>query len=337
MKISVLGSCISRVSLLYGEQDGHGIYRGEEFGLELEYFLDKHNLALAMLPAPFTQEQVDTITAEELGDKSRLRSLKQQLRKETVPLLMNAESEYLVMDLYDFHNVILSYKETAFCTQAAEFFNTTLGNRLKGEFSAWNLFSLPEWVLYGMVDRFFDTIMQKYDSEHIILNRFWTNALVLAKNGQIVPVPDECKQEFQCHEKYNASCYKLEQHIIDKYHPYVIDLSKYFLGDENIWTNLNASHFERQFYRETYDQIIRIVTGKTKEKYFDRVRFFDTSRDGYAEDRKREFFVEWGIEMFQQLAEAENDLWLNLLDKLHTYAPEDPRVKQYMELVFSES
>lgn len=336
MKISVLGSCISRVSLLYGEQSAHGIYKGDELGLELEYFLDKHNIALAMLRPPFTCEEVETITSEQLTDKSRVTSLKQQLMKETIPLLLNGNSEYLIMDFYDFHNYVLSYKDTVFCTQANEFCGTYLCKKYQNELTAFNLFSLPKEELYRLVDAFFDTIMQKFDSDHIILNRFWTNALMLYTDGKIGLIPDKCKKPFQCHEQYNVDCYYLEQHVIQKYNPYVIDLSKYFIGDANIWNNWNASHFERQFYRETYDQIVRIVTGQSKEKYFDKVKFFDQTRDGYEEDKKRAFDVEWGNELFQCFVEEENELWLNLLDKLYCYAPEDTRVKQYMELIFGK-
>lgn len=334
MKISVLGSCISRVSLLYGIQDLYGIYQGEKLGLELEYFLDKHNPALAMLPAPFSREEVDTITEEQLTDKTRVKSLRQQLMKETVPLLLDGESEYLIVDFYDFHNYVFSYKDTAFGTQANEFCGTALGKKYKEELQAWNLFQLPTWVLYGMVDRFFDTIMQKFDADHIILNRFWTNAMMLYKDGTVGLIPEECKQPFQCHEKYNVNCFNLEQHIIDKYHPYVIDLSRYFIGDANIWDNWNASHFEREFYRETYDQIIRIITKQADEKYFDKVRFFDSARPGYQEDKERKFDVEWGIQLFEQFVENNNDLWKNMLDKLLVYAPEDSRVKQYCEIIF---
>lgn len=42
-----------------------------------------------------------------------------------------------------------------------------------------------------------------------------------------------------------------------------IDLSKYFMGDQNDWDNLNGAHFEREFYRETFDQIKRIIFGET--------------------------------------------------------------------------
>lgn len=35
------------------------------------------------------------------------------------------------------------------------------------------------------------------------------------------------------------------------------------MGDQNDWDNLNGAHFEREFYRETFDQIKRIIFGET--------------------------------------------------------------------------
>ena len=66
--------------------------------------------------------------------------------------------------------------------------------------------------------------------------------------------------------------------MVKKYQPYVINISGYFMGDANIWDNLNASHFEGEFYRETYDQIVRIIRGETEERYFDTVNFFNPQR-----------------------------------------------------------
>lgn len=119
MKINVLGSCVSRVSLLDGDTNGHGI---ADEGIELGYFLDKQNIVCSMMPEPFAAEQADMIRAEELYDGSRINSLKQCLSKTTMNLLMNSEAEYIVMDLYDFQNDIAIYRDTAFATCAHEFF-----------------------------------------------------------------------------------------------------------------------------------------------------------------------------------------------------------------------
>lgn len=107
IKINVLGSCISRVSLLDGVQSEHGI---ADDRLELGYFLDKQNIVAAMMPPAFTKEEVQAITVDELYDKSRLQSLKQTLNKETLNLLLESDADYLVMDFYDMGIMFLSYK-----------------------------------------------------------------------------------------------------------------------------------------------------------------------------------------------------------------------------------
>ena len=46
VKINVLGSCVSRISLLNGELNGHGIY-GEN--MQLGYFFDKQFLYRSLI------------------------------------------------------------------------------------------------------------------------------------------------------------------------------------------------------------------------------------------------------------------------------------------------
>jgi hypothetical protein len=65
MKVNVLGSCISRISLLDGDSSGHGIAHDE---IEMSYFLDKQNIALSVMPPPFPENEVLEISAEELWD-----------------------------------------------------------------------------------------------------------------------------------------------------------------------------------------------------------------------------------------------------------------------------
>lgn len=337
MKITVLGSCVSRVSLLRGNTKVHGIEDGEKHGkdgLELEYFLDKHNIVLAMCPPPFSQSEVNTITSQELWDKSRDVSLRQLLMKQTIPLLLNGESEYLIMDFYDFHNNFLVYGDTAFGTGANEFMNTKLYRKYADKFLSYTFFELPTWIYYPMVDWFFETIMQKFDADHIILNRFRANTFYLDKDGKVELIPEDFKKPFQCNDRMNPQCRKLEEYVIRKYNPYVIDISKYFIGDANLWSNLNGSHYEKEFYRETYDQIVRIIEKETDERYFETVQMFDRNRAGFEEDMKRKFDIDYGIRFLEILLEENkglSELSLNILDKLYSYAPEDKRVIHYID------
>lgn len=331
-KVTVLGSCVSRISLLNAEKTEHGFYNGDAEGIALEYFLDKHNMMLATLKPPFTREEVDTIKAETLFDPSACRSLKQQLNKDTIPMLLNGEAEFLIIDLYEFHGFYLTYNDTAFCSQANEFFNTELGIKTadSGLIHKFMYSSLPMEMIFSGIDQFFETIKNKFDSNHIILNRFRANTYMLYKNGQIGFIPDVCKRDFQCHEKYNDFVFKIEEYIINKYNPWVIDISKFFMGDANYWDNWNASHFEKEFYRETYRQIVKIINGQTDIRYYDKVQFFKKSREGYNEDMSRPYDIEFNLRVLELLLSNGDDLWLNVLEQLYIRAPQNERLIEIM-------
>ena len=316
--------------MLDGDTKGHNTAASD---IDMQYFLDKQNIACAMYPPPFNRAEVEDIKAEELWDKTRLRTLKQSLNKDTIDLLLNSRAEWIVMDLFDMQTDFAVYNNTLFSTCAHEFMNTRLCQKNAADISVANFMLLPTWIYYGMVDLFFEKIMQKYDSDHIILNCFRANNYYLSKNGRIEVIPDKFRNPFQANSKYNPQLSELENYIINKYNPYVIDISKYFMGDENHWSNLNGAHFEKEFYRESFDIICSIIRGETKNKYHSETRLFNTERRGFDEDIKRKFDVESSIALFEKLLNDNDILWLNVLDKLNTYAQDDNRVKQYMKFL----
>ena len=173
------------------------------------------------------------------------------------------------------------YKEIIFSTCAHEFFNTNPFKKHKEEIDIINFMNVPKCLTYGYIDLFFEKLMKKYDSDHIILNRFRFNTYYLDKNGNIQYIPETFRRPYHSNDKYNRQLFEIEAYIIEKYNPYVIDLSKYYMVDENIWDNLNGEHFEEAFYRETFSQIKKIIYGETTEKYFSSPNFFDINRIGY--------------------------------------------------------
>ena len=300
--------------------------------MEQGYYFDKNNIAFMMLPRVFTDEEIDTISADDLYDKTRLKALKQCLDKSTMDLLLASDAEYLVIDLYDFHNDFVLYKNTAFSTCAHEFMNTELFELNKDNMKIANLMNMPEEYYYPLVDLFFDKIMNKYDANHIILNRFRSNKYYLAKDGMIKEIPEEYRKPFHSNYIYNENVRKLEDYIITKYNPYVIDLSSYYMCNENEWDNLNGAHFEKAFYIETYKYIRTILSGETDERYFDMPHFMwdnfgvpDESEKDYA------FDVESAIELLIELVEKEDVLWVNILHKLNIYAKNNPVVMEYTQ------
>ncbi len=333
-KVNILGSCVSRISLLNANTAGHGIY-GED--MQQVYFLDKQNIALAMMPSAFSQEAVDAIDENVLYDKSRIKSLRQCLDKSTLRLLMESDADYLVMDLYDFQNDFVVFNDTAFSTCAHEFMNTELFKNNSHNIQIANFMKLPAWIWYPYVDLFFEKIMQKYDADHIILIRFRSNTYYWAKDGSIKEVPAEFKRPYHSNDVYNAPLQRLEDYIIRKYQPYVIDLAKFYMGNENEWANLNGAHFEHRFYRRVFSCISEIVTGQVSDRYYANPEYmwdeFGLPTDA---EKKWQFDVEGALHLLPQLVENEDILWLNLLHKLNIYAKDDERVRAYTRSVTGE-
>ena len=326
-KINILGSCVSKISLMNGYRNLHGIY-GDD--MEQGYYFDKNNIAFTMMPPAFSNEEIDEITDEYLYDKTRLKSLKQCLDKSTMKLLMDSDADFLVIDLYDFHNDFILYKNTAFSTCAHEFMNTELFERNKEEMKIANFMNMPEENYYTLVDLFFCKIISKYDADHIILNRFRSNKYYLTKDGIIKVIPEEYRKPFHSNYIYNDKVRKLEDYIISKYNPYVIDLSQYYMGNENEWDNLNGAHFEKAFYTETYKHICEIIKNKSEKRYYDTPHFM---WDNFGIPNKNEldyaFDVENAIDLLVELVEKEDVLWINILHKLNIYAKDNPVVIEY--------
>lgn len=329
-KVNILGSCISRIVMLDGDTSGH--YVADE-RLSMDYFLDKQNIVCAVMPPPFPREEVEAIAKEELWDGSRWKSLQQCLNKDTVKLLHASDAEWLIVDFYDVQADVSIYGDTMFSSCAFEFYNTSVFKQRKPEvFQRTNLCLLPTWIWYAYADVFFQQILDKYDADHIIVNRFRSNTYYLSKEGRVAKVPDAFKQPYHSNDRYNPQLRRFEDYIIQRYHPYVIDLSHFFMGDQNQWENLNGAHFEHEFYRESFDAVREIILGGSKQRVWNKSRLMDFSRRGYEEDRRRKFDVERGLQMIEQFVEQGDWLWLNLLDKLVTYAPQDARVKRYLAL-----
>ena len=333
-KINVIGSCVSRISLLDGQRELHGVV-GDD--LALGYYLDKQNLALAMMPAPFSDAEVETVEAKELYDPSRIRTLKQCLNKKTIPMLMDSDAEYLVMDLYDFHNDFAFCGNTAFSTCAHEVFNTALYRKYQNYVGISNFMKMPTWMWYPYVDLFFEKVMQKYDADHIILLCFRSNTYYWGTDGKIKEIPDAFKQPYHSNDKYNVYLKHLEEYIIRKYQPYVIDLSKFYMANQFEWDNLNGAHFETGFYHDAYAAITEIVRGTAKKRTYSTPSFLGENF-GKATPGMENFTldVEGVLELLPQLVEKEDILWLNILHKLNVYAPEDERVKAYTAMCVGE-
>lgn len=328
IKVNVLGSCVSRVALLDGDITGHGI---ADERLELDCFFDKQNMVCAMLPPPFSREEVDGIRDICMNEKYALRSLKQNLNKDTLQMITESSADWVVVDFMDMHMAHAKYNGTVFATQALEFYRTNLGESL------WDVEKVrfleqpfEEWKEY--VDGFWQQLIGRYGAGHIILNRFRCNRWYMSVEGKVEEIPERFHGPSHPIPGLNQAMLVLEDYIINTYQPWVIDLSKYFMGDQNMWENVQGAHFEKEFYRETFDTIISIIFGETNAKYVSKPYFFDKSRRGILEDKELPLNIEQSIDMMKRFCEEGDLLWMNLLDKLYMRIPNDQRIQPYLKL-----
>lgn len=330
MKFNILGSCVSRVSMLNGNRDMHGVY-GE--GMELGYFLDKENIVCAMLPSPFSTEEVASVRKEELWNKKAIHALKQCMDKSTVQLLMESDADFLVIDLYDFQNDFVIRGQEIFSSCAAEFMNTKVFRDTAQEYRLANFFNLPSALWRPYIDAFFAQIMEKYDADHIILNRFRSGTYYFGKNGLVNLLPDNLKNWYQCSDKYNVQLRELEEYIIQLIDPYVIDLSRYFFCDENFWGAPHGAHAEREFYRESYRHIIEISEGKSEKRCIDVPDFIagEISEEYSREIRQHPLVIDSTLKLLHELKAQDDVLWMNLFYRLSLCYPNDARIEQMIQ------
>ena len=127
-KVNILGSCVSRVCMLDGNRNGHGIADDD---MDLGYYFHNQNIVCLMTPPSFSHEEIDMIKGEELYDANNLRGLRQCLYKDTINMLLESDAQWLVMDLYDMQIDFCMLGKGMFSPYNYEFFNTSLYERYK--------------------------------------------------------------------------------------------------------------------------------------------------------------------------------------------------------------
>lgn len=272
--LDILGSCISRVMLLKGDYFQKGVC---DERIKLEYFFDKDNIVSSMMPAPFSREEVDSIRADELYEKRNIRCLQQGINKDTMPMIMNGKADYLLVDLYGLSINISCYKNTTFSNTVYEFYNTSLFRKYANEIGDLNFMEIPTFLWYPYIDLFFDKVLEKFDSDHIILNRFRACKNYIDKDGYIREIPESFRRPFHANYKYNDKIKDVEEYIIEKINPYVLDLTKFFITDGRHWDNFNGVHYEKRFYEDVLKEFQDIVLKKSSVKNHDKISIMTTA------------------------------------------------------------
>ena len=272
--LDILGSCISRIILLDGDYLKRGVC---DERIKLEYYFDKNNIVSCMMPAPFSREEVNSIRADELYAKDRINSLRQGINKDTLNMIMKGKADYLLIDVHDLSLSVSCYGNTTFSNCAYEFYNTSLFKKYADKISELNFMEIPTFLWYSYIDLFFDKVLERVDSDHIILNRFRACKNYIDMDGYIREIPESFRKPFHANYEYNDKIKDVEEYIIKKVNPYVLDLTKFFITDERFWDNLNGVHYEKKFYEDGLKELNDIMFNKNSVRNHNRISMMTTA------------------------------------------------------------
>ncbi len=193
------------------------------------------------------------------------RCMRQAIEKLAVPLLMESASEFLVIDFFDFCQPVASYKDTTFSTYDYCFYNTNAFRNNREAYSSFNFFDVPNFLWYGYIDFYFQKMTRKYGNENIILNKLSCFNGYIDKCGNLQPTPENLLNFGSA--KFNQKLDELETYVIDKYKPYVIDITKYFVPDEHHNPDVTPIHYEDGYREAGWFHTTNILRNKPPRKF----------------------------------------------------------------------
>lgn len=255
VKVDVHGSCVSRSCFEMIDKTL----------VEVSNTFSRNHIVSCMMPPaniPFSHGDLQQYSSEHSE-----RCMRRALDKSTLPLLLQSEADYIVIDFFDLCQPVAAYNDTTFSTYDYTFYNSPFYKANAQKFSVVDFFNLPVFLWYGYVDTYFQKISEKFH-DRIILNRLNCSTVFMSKNHRIYDIPERLCSFGNA--KYNTALYDLENYIIDKYQPYVIDISKYFIPDEADNPDTTPVHYEN-LYTVTQSSIMKRILTDTEN----RTRYFD--------------------------------------------------------------
>jgi len=251
--VDVHGSCVSRSCFEFIDKSQ----------ILVQHTFSRNHIVSCMMPPANLSFQHGELQL--YNSEYSERCMRLALDKQTVPLLLKSDAEYLIIDFFDFCQPVAAYLDTTFSTYDYTFYRTSAYQEHKELFNTVDFLNVPVCLWYGYVDAYFRAMDEKFHG-HIVLNRLNCCGIYLSKSGAVEEIPQNFR--FFGDVKYNQLLWALENYVIDKYHPIVIDISKYFISDENYNPDTTPVHFEKNYNILQSNILLQILTDG-KRGYFD--------------------------------------------------------------------
>ena len=253
--MDVHGSCVSYSILSKKDERG---FQHSIPGVKTNLFFSHVNMAGAMTSSISVEPQTSDFI---LNDQHVIRNLICDLKKEAIPALLSSDADYLLIDFYDMARIQWAYENGSYThvadlSIAAPEYYKQIQHELLGSFR-W--IDLPTNQWYCHIDRYMDTMIEKYGADHIILNRLYLNRYYIDESS-VLQEFSPCTYYLGSY-KENQKIRQLEDYILRKYPIIEIDLAKYFLSDYAFENDALSVHYEIPYYQLAAQSILQIING----------------------------------------------------------------------------
>ncbi|MCL2018742.1 MAG: DUF6270 domain-containing protein [Oscillospiraceae bacterium] len=259
--VDVHGSCVSRNIF------NVNIFENSKIKVN-QHFSRNCVISSMMPPVDFNVEQSEMLHKSDYS----YRCMRYALHKNTVPLLEKSTSQFLVIDFFDLCQNAVAYKNTTFSHYDTSFFATSAYKENVDKYKIVHFFDMPMFLWFGYIDLYLNKMTEKF-GDNIILVRLQCAKYYIGKNvpsGGVVKDFPEWKLGYG-NALYNEKLKELEDCIIEKYNPYVIDVSKYFISDESHNADFTPVHFENDYALAASKSMYEIIKKKPKQKYYENI------------------------------------------------------------------
>ena len=257
--IDVHGSCVSRTCFNFIDNSK----------IQVNHNFSRNHLVSCMMPPVNLYFEHGELVTHKSEYAERCMNL--ALNKKTLPMLLESESEYIVIDFFDFCQPVCGFYDSTFSSYDYTFYRTNAFKENKENIIQIDFLNIPTSLWYGYVDLYFKKIKEKF-GDHIILNRLNCSNTYVSKENKLKEIPERLRHFGN--STYNQALHALEDYVIEKYCPYVVDISKYFIPDENYNPDTTPVHYEKNYHLLQSDIISRIilkqcVCGGVALRYYD--------------------------------------------------------------------
>lgn len=323
--VDVFGSCVSRSIFHNGNPTAKGC---ADPRIKINRYFFRHSILSCMVPPPNTALLNPTIANCLTNDTIKtqdnfFKALKEELLKTVLPMIRESNGEYFVFDLFDLFTLHLLYDNTILTNIDCVMFRVDAYRNQPESFSTFFPFDLPLGLWYGYIKLFMDEIINKYGAEHVVLVRLTACGSYLSKNKTVLPFSKQASDFYTATPKYNKQARELEDRLLREYNINSIDYSKYYIDDEEYWSNLQGAHFSKGYYTESFKKMKEILLRDSSLDTHNCLRFSELSFEGISDILKipasdKEYAVMWN----QIVSPLRNLNHIPAFQRLATYSDE---------------